>query len=552
MRRGPLVGALLALLFVVGAAGVVAADAGPNGAAVVDATVGPEQVDDCASVATGDRQASPEGDVLGWENGCWYNDTLDIDQSDGLSEAELRAVVSRSMARVEHVRGLEFEEDVSVTIMNRTELRETVLNTTYNDTLRTFDNAKFRALFLINRSTDSIEVQEANRGASVLGFYRPATDELVLVAEDRAEATVDEGTLAHELVHAVQDQQFNLSDDRFRPDTRDEANAIDGLVEGDANLVEHRYMTLRCDDPAHPWNGTCVRPPDDGGPAGDLANIGVYFMDFQPYSDGPSFVQHLYRAGGWTAVNDAYDDPPASAEQVIHPEKYGSDQPTTVTLADETTERWSRVRPPDRPDHAVVGQSSIASMLVFPLYHGGERIVTPREWLNLTSEDEISQFDPLNYGFDAAAGWDGDRMHVYEADGSETAYVWRLVWDSPSDAEDFLASYRRVVGYWGGEAVDGSRYVIDDPDGFGGAYHVDRDGAVVTIVNAPSLDELGEVRTSLAADPTPTPTPDTPTPTPPPATGTPTDPGTEPVPGFGPGIAVLALLAGAALLFGRR
>ena len=38
-------------------------------------------------LATGTAAAQPddpESDVLGWENGYWHNETIDVDQSDGL------------------------------------------------------------------------------------------------------------------------------------------------------------------------------------------------------------------------------------------------------------------------------------------------------------------------------------------------------------------------------------------------------------------------------------------------------------------------------------
>jgi hypothetical protein len=42
----------------------------------------------------------PATDRLGWENGVWANATLSVDQSDGITEAELTAVVSRTMDSV--------------------------------------------------------------------------------------------------------------------------------------------------------------------------------------------------------------------------------------------------------------------------------------------------------------------------------------------------------------------------------------------------------------------------------------------------------------------
>jgi PGF-CTERM protein len=201
--------------------------------------------------------------------------------------------------------------------------------------------------------------------------------------------------------------------------------------------------------------------------------LGVYFLKFQPYSDGPAFVASQYRQGGWEAVNAVYSNLPASAEQVINPAKYGQDAPTNVTLEDENSGEWERLRPPNRADYAEVGQTGVASMFIYPLYHEGRsggRIVEPRDWLNYTADNSISSFDPLNYGFAYAAGWDGDRMHFYRNADGDTSYVWRLVWDSPEGESEFAD-----------------------------AFHVTVEGDTVTIVNAPTVEALGEVRSSVAA-----------------------------------------------------
>ncbi|MFB6221849.1 MAG: Hvo_1808 family surface protein [Halolamina sp.] len=449
--------------------------------------------------AANDAPPDPEEDQLGWENGYWHNESIDVDQSDGLSEAELNATVSRAMARVEYVRELEFQKTVPVELISREEFANSN-NRTVNETFRAFDDTKFEALLLVGEQDDSLDVQQENRGTSVQGYYSPTKDAIVIIAENTSSPEMDEFTLGHELVHALQDQHFNLSS--INRKTRDGANADSGIVEGDANYVQNRYED-RCGEGGS-WNGSCVRPMSEGGGGGGgLANIGVYFVKFQPYSDGPKFIASRYKAGGWAAVNAVYNDTPASAEQVIHPEKYGEDAPTTVELEDQHSDQWQRLRPADRPDYGVVGQTGVASMFVYPLYHEGEggRIVQPRNWLNYTDDGSISSFDPLNYGFDYAEGWDGDRMHFYRNADNETAYVWRIVWDTPQDAAEFRDGYEQLLAYWGAEEAGENTYRI--PEGasqFADAFHITVEGDTVTIVNAPTTDELSQVRSSVDGD----------------------------------------------------
>jgi hypothetical protein len=70
---------------------------------------------------------------------------------------------------------------------------------------------------------------------------------------------------------------------------------------------------------------------------------------------GRKFVEMLYQQGGWAAVNKAYDNLPASTEQMLHPDKYlAGEKPIEVAsvpltgviggdwqlIADETLGEW--------------------------------------------------------------------------------------------------------------------------------------------------------------------------------------------------------------------
>jgi hypothetical protein len=455
-------------------------------------------------------------DPIGWEGGFWYYESLPIDRSDGLNRTELDHVVARTMARVEEIRGLEYNRTVSVRLRSRASYRRALENRSVNESLWTFDNAKFEALFLVDQFEDSIEVLRENAAESLLGYYGPRNDSIVLLVEESdrntsggppitraggrpvstntsADATgvrINESVLAHELVHALQDQQFGL--ERYAGETREEANAMDALIEGDASLVERRYAR-RC---GGLWAGSCLTA--DAGEDGALANTGVYLVTYQPYSDGPKFVRSFYRRGGWAAVNDLYDRPPASTEQVIHPERYPRDEPTNVSLADETATGWTRVRPPGRPDYAELGEAAIVAGFVYPLYDSSGRIgiVRPDSFYNQTAGGELSEFDPFDYDQPYSDGWDGDRLHVYRNGANETGYVWRLVWDSAGEAREFYRGYRQVLAYWGANPVGEDTYRISE-GGFEDAFHVRVDGDTVTIVNAPDVWSLREVRTGL-------------------------------------------------------
>ncbi len=392
------------------------------------------------------------------------------------------------MARVEAVRCIEFDQSVPVSVLSREEYRRQQASGETDEALRKFDNVKFEALMLVNESADSIAVQNRNRGSGVLGFYSPRNDEIVVIAESAEDLRIDELTLAHELMHAWQDARYDLAGSPFDAKLRDQVNARNGLVEGDASYTEALYEQ-QCGEG---WE--CLDAKRGGG-GGELANIGVYLMKFQPYSDGPAFVRMVRQVGGWDAVNEMYANPPASTEQVIHPLRYETDPPTNVSLNDTATDGWSRVRATDRPGYGRLGEAAVMMTFVYPYYHsqGEAQIVPPEEWFDYNESGELSDFDPLNYESDYSAGWDGDRLHVYENPSGEFGYVWRLAWDSPQNAEQFVEGYRNVLYYWGAEKLGPNVWRIPD-GGFADAFYVSVDGRNVTIVNAPTVEQLSEVR----------------------------------------------------------
>jgi len=564
--------ALLATLCVFAAvpagsvAGPTAAVDSPSGQAVA-ADDGP-----AANESGGDRPArdadpppDPEEDRLGWENGVWHNESVGVNASDGINRSESARLLDRTMARVELVRGTEFEEPVDLNFRTRSEVAE-LLASGDRAVPETAVNVQLEALGVVGEDRDAVDVLRAARRGSATAFVvRQPVPELdldtgdVTVVVDEGETAYSEVVLAHELVHVVQVQELGVPSLSTGVST-DRVNANRAVTEGEASYVGYRYQQ-RCGDE---WD--CVTPRTPGPDRSDAVTALVY-RSLVRYSHGGDLVAARHDDGGWDEVTDLYARPPASTEQVIHPEKYRTDDPQLVTVPDRSDEAWRPLT--TRAD--TVGESGLFVLLWYPGFESRSDVVMDPSRFNDSLRSQIQ----VDFDHEATAGWDGDRLVPYvsdEAGENETGYVWRTVWDSERDATEFREAYLTVLEYRGAEPVgdDGETFRVPDDRSFGDAFSVVRNGSEVYVVNAPTVADLPAVHDgtgpeTLPVTPTPTPT-ETPTPTPTAtagptaaATATPTtdaggttDAGETTAPvatdGDGPGFGHLAVLLAVAVL----
>lgn len=447
-------------------------------------------VEPCAAASPADH-ADPADDPLGWEAGYWYDEPVAIEDPDALSDAELEALVARTAARVEALRCLEFESLPSVATLNASEMadRQTVALRNQSAAATKFDDARLEAGLLVGTEVDPVEARLATRSAAVRAAYEHANGTVALLDADGAGTSVDEATLAHELVHALQDQHHDLS--RFDAQRTDRELAESGLLEGDAVLVERRFEA-RCGDG---WNQTCLEAPspESDGDASTALNLLLY----QPYNDGPEFVQGIYADGGWAMVDLRYDRPPRSSYEVLFPataERAGEfDVANATTDASTPAERgWQRVRPPNQPDHDVVGPGAIAAALLAPTFEGQPDALYDAETIRRSGRIGARGGDRYDYRLDAVEGWRGDRLVAFENDGGQTGTVWRSEWASAEDAREFRSRYVELLSVRGAEPADGYQgtYRFGERSAYDGAvYVVARDDAVV-VVHGPSVQSL--------------------------------------------------------------
>ena len=136
------------------------------------------------------------------------------------------------------------------------------------------------------------------------GYYS-LKDKTLYVYDDLSGA-YERGVLIHEMVHALQDQQFGLEKLHQDDGGRRRGTGRSALIEGDAT-----YTMIEVLKKDQPKVGAMLDAPLE-----KAKNLRNAFL----YAQGARYVKALKERGGWEAVNNAYRFPPESTADVLHPE----------------------------------------------------------------------------------------------------------------------------------------------------------------------------------------------------------------------------------------
>jgi hypothetical protein len=335
----------------------------------------------------------------------------DEDAQEPLRPASVRQIV----ADVERERGLEFERVPRPQVVTPEQARREGLESLdedYPPERRRADEQMLALLGLVPEGTDLKKAVESTLTDLVAGYYDPRKNRLRIVSGAQTENRVlYEMTLAHELTHVLEDQNYEFDLDVLAAGG-DRALALTALIEGTATALMYRYVAERFDEQellagvaASAFAGTGDLPP---------------FLTAQlmfPYVSGEVFVQRLLRVGdGWRLADAALRfRPPASTEQVLHPGKYlRFEEPRDVSL-----------RGPVR----ALG--------------GGWRPLTRGTFGEWQTQKLLARAGGTGSG-DAAAGWGGD-SYALLGRGDERALIMRWVLDTPRDEAQFGAALRTLA-----------------------------------------------------------------------------------------------------------
>ncbi len=359
------------------------------------------------------------------------------------------------------IRGLEFKQEVPAVYQNGEDFAEFVQAELDKEmpegTYRDMTTGLYRLGMLMEDIDLKVELKDAFLSQAG-GYYDPATKRFFYLTKQNDAGGTLETIASHELVHAIQDQHFDLDKtmravaevEEGMPRNDDAILAVRCLVEGEATYVQMIWQTktmmgmdllenqgmedMMFQQMANIDAEMLTKLASNealgaiGGIDDDeikeamkaMESIPPYIMNplMAAYMKGAYFSMKARHQGGWESLNKAYKDLPVSAEQVLHPTKYFGDRDVPTSMVFDTPaalEDW------DQLDAAIHGEFYLQVLL---------------------TNFDSSPVDSKN----ATAGWDGDAYAAYRnADTDDIVVVMATTWDTDAEAQEFYREYRSIL-----------------------------------------------------------------------------------------------------------
>jgi hypothetical protein len=270
-----------------------------------------------------------------------------------------------------------------------------------------------------------------------------------------------EPVLAHELAHALADQNFNLA--RFIRQGRksdDGSTARLAVMEGQATWLMSEYLARKSgrslkDSPTLASSMSRLGQAAAGEfPVYENAPLYMRLTLVFPYTRGMLFQNAVCERDGQEGFAEVFRRAPVSTQQVIHPEDY-----------------FSNVKPtqPELPDaHLPRGYKSLVGGALGELDHAVL----------------LEQFAGAQQAGEIAPHWRGCNFELREnKKAGRVVLLYAAEWDSEESARRYFAAYREVLEKkW--EKMSVASETADSVTGSGddGRFELRRKGAIVTSV----------------------------------------------------------------------
>ena len=269
-----------------------------------------------------------------------------------------------------------------------------------------------------------------------------------------------EPVLAHELSHALADQNFNLAKYTRQGRTNDDgATARLAVMEGQATWLMTEYMARRNGQTliGHPEMAASMAALSDsaGGsqyPVFDNAPLYLRKTLVFPYTKGMMFQEALVEHDGIQAFAEPFRRPPVATQQILHPDKYRSgEKPTQPALPDP---------------HLPHGYKGLVAGTMGELEHQ----ILLEQYLGKETENEI------------APHWRGSVFELREnKKAGRVVLLYAVEWDSEQMARRYFTAYQDVLRKkWKHMTIAATAADSVSGDGDDGRFVLERKGVVIT------------------------------------------------------------------------
>jgi hypothetical protein len=268
--------------------------------------------------------------------------------------------------------------------------------------------------------------------------------------------------LAHELAHALADQQHPLRKFINDADGDEQGTARQSVIEGQATWLSWAYLSKKAGGRGEVPRALLDRLSEGAGASGDdfpvFTQAPLYIRESLtfPYTDGMRFQDAVYRELGPGAFERVFRDPPRSTQHIMHPETYlASRMPTKPALP-----RLEEVAGKEARQFKVLTDGDVGEF---------DYGVLLRQYIG---EDE---------GRAAAAHWRGGVYRLYEHKQAKYPVLTHSSeWDSPEAAKTFFELYQRVLrAKWKKLEIASSSASQVTGSGDNGQFSLRLDGAIV-------------------------------------------------------------------------
>jgi len=326
------------------------------------------------------------------------------------------SIVEEARGVVEATRGSTFSSPVACRVLDRKLIGDYVrsrLQEELGPCELEYEGVVLRALGMLPESFDYLAAVHSIYETALGGFYDPRTKSFSMA--DWISPSSQRGVAIHELVHALQDQRWDL--DRFvdaKHLSGDEILARMALVEGEATALvidaEQRAAGQTSLAKGALLNESGFEEGFSAPFSPDYPDSLQQLVQF-PYTAGLRYVAGLLSQGGYQKVDGAFKSPPRSTEEILHPAK--------GRLSPQDFEKL-----PEWKSSSAYGHSVYSDTL-------GEFVTRV-----ILRENAGS----LSHAITGAEGWGGDRVELFAPPKhqSEFLVVWQTSWDSASDAKEFV------------------------------------------------------------------------------------------------------------------